>query len=99
MLANLKGKLAAEKADVSLAKQEMEDISKEQLESDAQLEEEKHKREEVEEELRLKSSQMAQLHERQEEIMKKLEENVNIVESTKNAMENSCKIQDDSEIE
>merc|ERR1711874_177863 len=60
---------------------------------------EKHKREEVEEELRLKSSQMAQLHERQEEIMKKLEENVNIVESTKNAMENSCKIQDDSETE
>jgi len=97
ILANLKSKLAAEKAGVSLAKQEMEDISKEQQESDAQLLEEKQKREQVEEELRLKSSQMAQLHERQEGIMKKLEENVNIMESTKNAVESSFKTQDDSE--
>merc|ERR1719234_2326753 len=99
ILANLKDKLAAEKAGVSLAKLEMEEISKEQLESDAQLVEEKEKREQLEEELRLKSSQMAHLHERQEVIMKKLEENVNIVESTKSAMENSFKIQDDSQPE
>ena len=42
---------------------------------------------------------MAHLHEKQEGMMKKLQENVNIVESTKNAMENCSKVEHNSETE